>query len=472
MNNTAKTLYEIYKERISKSSCIGDTSDSNILDIIHLSENDHTNILWSILKFKQADKFPFFESFVRNVLGLDITKLCAFISEGSRTQFQAIPIGNSKDASGFIDLVIRVGNKVIIVENKVCGATDANWQLLRYYFSFVEFKSETHSKLVPTIKDKCFQDLYNSYHSNSKTFSKAEDVYLVYLTKDGKEASNNSIGGLQSLINDHYIPISYFGEVCDGRKNLLSWLKHDVLRNLPYLESGTFIKSIVLYIDYLENVMNESNEVVENKYLSDKDWIEAISKFEIKDLIEDYSYYRNLKGVEDKDNEDCTIVDKYMKFLKAGINYKLTNILGCIKENWVIRWTPAYIKLYKKEWMGIFPESSTTCLAHWELLKDMDHDKPDFKWEFHLEGAELSQYASQINEKIIHASLVTKGGHMKNVFHFENSCKSYILKNNDEIINDYFSTMLNNTEFEELTNTIISEVQKLMNKEKIQFIPQ
>lgn len=44
--------------------------DFNALTTVHLSENDHTNILCEILNMKVDGKRPFMESFVCDVLGI------------------------------------------------------------------------------------------------------------------------------------------------------------------------------------------------------------------------------------------------------------------------------------------------------------------------------------------------------------------------------------------------------------------
>ena len=81
--------------------------DFNALTTVHLSENDHTNILCEILNMKVGDKKPFMESFVREVLGMDYNECDILVA---KTQVQAI----SAKGLGFIDLLIVKSSKFSI----------------------------------------------------------------------------------------------------------------------------------------------------------------------------------------------------------------------------------------------------------------------------------------------------------------------------------------------------------------------
>ena len=119
--------------------------DFNALTTVHLSENDHTNILCEILNMKVGDKKPFMESFVREVLGIDYNECDILVA---KTQVQAI----SAKGLGFIDLLIVGNGKHIIVENKVCGAGDGPFQLARYYFSYIK-EDEDYLKQLLKMKN-------------------------------------------------------------------------------------------------------------------------------------------------------------------------------------------------------------------------------------------------------------------------------------------------------------------------------
>ena len=102
--------------------------DFNALTTVHLSENDHTNILCEILNMKVGDKKPFMESFVREVLGMDYNECDILVA---KTQVQAI----SAKGLGFIDLLIVGNGKHIIVENKERDAEEETKQKKKKYYT-------------------------------------------------------------------------------------------------------------------------------------------------------------------------------------------------------------------------------------------------------------------------------------------------------------------------------------------------
>lgn len=157
--------------------------DFNALTTVHLSENDHTNILREILNMQVNGKKPFMESFVRDVLG--ITGKMDYNNLLAKTQVQAI----SAKRLGFIDLLIDGNGKHIIVENKVCGAGDGPFQLARYYFSYIKWDEDDLKQLLKECSWEEFkqdekkyaeklQDSYNEWW-NKKNYVNNTDLYIV-----------------------------------------------------------------------------------------------------------------------------------------------------------------------------------------------------------------------------------------------------------------------------------------------------
>ena len=226
------------------------TRDFNALTTVHLSENDHTNILCEILNMKVGDTKPFMESFVQDVLGIKIEDMDSqnFVA---KTQEQAI----SAKGLGFIDLLIKSNDKLIIVENKVCGAGDGPFQLARYYFSYVQ-DDDCFTQLIKDCdwefklsnKDKFVGNLHEQYEEWWQGHE-ADEPYLVYLTDVAdKEPSKNSLpDDLKSKLDDHYIHISYEEDIYD-------WLKNKVLPKIQYGKTGDAHNSIILYLRELENL--------------------------------------------------------------------------------------------------------------------------------------------------------------------------------------------------------------------------
>ena len=450
-------LFDSFSATLQKMSSVGTEKDINLLSTIHLSENDHTNILWQLLQFKRGECFPFLDSFVKNVLGIqdiDTTKL----SNDSKTQYQAMPLKTK--GSGFIDLLLKIDEKYFIIENKVCGAGDGKWQLLRYYFSFVKL-TENNQNVIKENLDE-FKELYNKFRKNNRTFVDAKNVYIVYLTKNGEDVDENSIGGLND--SQEFLNVSYFGDDSD-KKSIISWLKEDVLPNIPYGESGSLIKSLLLYVDYLDTEMDVSNGFSNKALFRDKDFSSKIEKLQINKLIEEYHNYRVSKAdtveIERAHNQ-------YLRILQASISDKLSNILKKIQPaEWCIKWTPRYIMLYKSEWFEI-AQTPSFPLIHWELLKDMDTKKACFDWDFHIEADNLKSKIDTIKEKAVLSEYKHRicSGQIKQLYQMKCTKKTkYILRYDDEDIKEMFREMLNDSKFKDLTDKIMDEVRSLINNE-------
>lgn len=479
-NNKQKELsspnsleFDSFKKAFSRAS-IGSESDVNFLDCIHLSENDHTNILWQILQYKRHGQYPFLKSFVEDVLGLPYYQNFGVdepLVSPSGTQCRAIGLGDKKEPTGFIDLLLKSPRKVFIIENKVCGAGDMDWQLLRYYYSFVTYERNAN---IPSIQNnsKNFETLYDNFKENTKETCKADDVFLIYLTKDGsKEPEEKSIGNLRKTIGDRYIPVSYFGDDYDDRKCIFNWLKEDVLPNVPYIESGHFLQSLILYVNYLENSFDDGGNMPLDASLYKKLEIENLN---IKDLIFAYKEeFNNNKKNTRKENsgsaEEENLRTKYLKFIKACINYKLIEIANEVnidcKTDWIIRWDPHYIMLFRKAWFDNPNYSRTPNISfmHWELLKWFNNSNADFsKWEFHLEGPHLGQCVEGVkNELKLNES--TKSGHIKNVLTLKN--KAYILNEDEDKIKNYLDGLFKYPDFKEITEKIEQVVNNILNQQ-------
>lgn len=436
-------MYDDFERILQNELSIGNTGDANLLNCIHLNENDHTNILWQILQYKQDDKLPFLESFVKKVLGID-WKLCSLDNE-SKTQYPAIPgKGNAQNQKfGFIDLLLKNDDKVIIIENKVCGASDQNYQLARYYHSFVEM-TDKNQPYYNSLKSA-----YGSYHkSHGNAYSK-DNVYVVYLTEYGTLPKDEYVVAFQKQIGEHFVQASYFGSgEDDNKKSLLDWLKEDVLTRMPYVKSGRMLKSLLLYIDYLETWCNGDEEIKYGK--------SVCSFFKDKPLNELYKAFEDNESKELKREKG----KEFSHALRYFINKKLNELLP--NQEWAIFWTPAYLLIYKKTWNEI-ECGRRFCMVHWELLKHMSQ-KPDYSWGFHMEGKNLNILAkNDVWKKIFNSKKANGAGQFRNAFTLtpEQKEDSYILSLSDTEIKDYFGKLLNNDDFKILTGEAINTIKKL-----------
>ena len=206
------------------------------------------------------------------------------------------PIGAiSKDYNegGRLDILIESPQKIIIIENKII-ADDEKKQLIRYY---------------------------NYARKKGKKFA------ILYLTLDGKEASQISIKGKDIIKNKdtilqpqvHYYPISYKGDI-------LLWL----MRCLEISASHPMVReTIIQYINLIKKLTNIMDEETKNLLLSEKNIAFTAEILSSKDDLEKEIRIHFLELLKEKN------------FL--GLSEWIE--VSTLKERWLFQ---------PKEWPGIF----------------------------------------------------------------------------------------------------------------------
>lgn len=200
---------------------------ANVIDELHAGENAHSRILRMLLQYSCSGTFPVYKSFIglikkrcnSNVIPNDID--CyhpTFVNEEGR-----------------IDLLIKdscpkdscLKKFAIIIENKICGATDQDKQIQRYI-------EKAEGDNVDTNR-----------------------IFVIYLTKDGtKEASDCSLTveakkklGITEDSTGRFIRLDYMNHI-------LLWLQNDVYPTIP-IKEDILVSSIRLYIDYLNGIFGK-----------------------------------------------------------------------------------------------------------------------------------------------------------------------------------------------------------------------
>ncbi len=184
----------------------------NIIDELHINENGHSRILLKLLQYRNTEgEYIFLESLLKYING-----------KNHSSQFSRILIKNPliTQEEARIDLWVRdrEGGYAIIFENKVYNAQDQEAQLSRY---------------IDKTKTQHF-DINN--------------IFVVYLSSRGQEPEDQSWGGYKDEFNDRYINLSF-------RKDILAWLKSDVLPNI-HAKDVYLNTAIIQYIDYLEGLFS------------------------------------------------------------------------------------------------------------------------------------------------------------------------------------------------------------------------
>lgn len=204
----------------------------NVIDELHANENAHSRILCKLLQYQDENgKYSILESF--------ITQISKIVPSFSQIVIEDPLITQEK---GRIDLWIRDKKYAIILENKVCGASDQNRQLERYI-------------------DKTKKYNRNAYRD--------DNIYIVYLPADNHDPSNNSWGKYygSTICNSNYANISY-------QYTILPWLQNDIL---PFctLRENILSSAIYQYIDYLNGAFG-LRTAQKQKYHMEKKWLKEL----------------------------------------------------------------------------------------------------------------------------------------------------------------------------------------------------
>lgn len=366
------SLYESFKEVYEKETALTPCSNRNLYSTIHLSENDHTQILWDIIRYRKNGKYVFIKSFIKDCLGIDNFEMSDenVVSVTNATQYPSLSnVGESPQNTnryGFIDLLLKDKDKVIIVENKVCDASDGKNQLARYFYTFAKIDQDLEELKKAGINTT----------DNSQPIADNK-IFVVYLTKDVSKTFPTEKSSLPDflkkrlgLVNEkkepldtnnqdinipnasHYIHISY-------SENIVNWIKENVLPEISAYNSNVFYQSVALYVDYLENDLLGQTQKSRDIYITEvynkivKDYSSQKSWYKVwLDLYEDFNN-KTLK------NEDLQVLNAYNTFLRAQLNRILDDHLD---DEWKAYCTPSFVLLYKEEWRKLSPNTDIPVL--------------------------------------------------------------------------------------------------------------
>lgn len=371
-------IFKSFKKKYDTQNSSAPFSNTNLFSTIHLSENDHTNILWDIIRYRKNGKYIFLNSFIKDCLGLMNFEMEFEKLEPQATQYQSLSNKNESSTDknyGYIDLLLKDKDKdkdetrAIIIENKVCDAGDGINQLARYYYTFaaqntdnpgfnitpqntslnddniyVVYLTKDDSKIFPENKSnslpKCLQ-------KRLKLIKNEESIYDVKNGKPIFDAEDFSIPE-----NSHYIHISY-------SEDILPWLKEKVLPEISAYNSDEFYRSVCLYVDYLENDVLGQTQQSRNIYLTNgyNDIVEGKTWKELYELLLEKSKQKrqtnanNKATDEDEDEDEYKYLNPYINFLRAQVTRKVNDAISTEStERWKSYCTPSFVLFYKTEW--------------------------------------------------------------------------------------------------------------------------
>ena len=264
LKQIALWLFELTNsEKQARKNILYENSNNN--------ENWHSRILRMLLEYHENDSYPILDSFI------DLLNKKMDLSINSVSKYTKPPRVECYNEWEHIDTLVRINNDALVIENKINWAVDQDAQIERY---------------IKTIIQNPMID--------------GNNIYVIYLTSDGnKIVSDDSFTEeAKSFIGkNHFIPLNYLNDI-------LPWLKDTLLD----IENKIMFSSILVYIDYLENMFkNESDYQITNK---------IIEKMEVKEI--------SIKNLE-----EC------FKVLDGAT--KLVNELNKIKEQKIQEVADAYI---------------------------------------------------------------------------------------------------------------------------------
>lgn len=182
----------------------------NLIDELHINENGHSRILFRLLSFvNEKGEYEIFQSLLNYIIWRNGKDDCGFSN---------ITIKNPRitQEEERIDLWVRDTGYAIIFENKIYNAADQDAQLFRYI------------------------------EKTNKQSYKKHDIYIIYLSSDGKEPDHQTWGEYENEFTNRYVNLSF-------KNDILPWLKGSVLPSVR-LKDCFLQSAIQQYIDYLEGL--------------------------------------------------------------------------------------------------------------------------------------------------------------------------------------------------------------------------
>lgn len=324
-----KNIFAEFKENYDKNN----KKEFLLFDLANAKENDHTRILKHLFSYKDDLNCHIFLNMFLKRYNLPLP----LINSEFKITDQENAIGLKDNSKGFIDLFIEykdINDKPIkiIIENKVCNASDTDKQLARYIAT------------ISGIQENGFDKWYDSWDPNGVSQNTtmaintriSNDLYVIYLTKDGsKEPDKKSLpDSLREEIGEHYYPLNYIDEI-------LPWLKEDVLPHCPYQDNGIMIAGIQQYIAYLNYYLYDNQSIDISTFESFKKEFENKSEFQKYDEL-----IKAIGSGKDSSEDNVTIS------FRNSIEQYCRSIFKIDKpEGWILDVAPNYMYLYKKSWL-------------------------------------------------------------------------------------------------------------------------
>lgn len=262
MGNADKNNNELIDKLVTlvKLDVDKNTQPYNLFTMWDMSENDHTKLLLSLLRFKQDNKYVLINSFMQrfaNEIGKRFANEIG-ISDNQRVEiyynrkYVYYTENNATTRNSSIDGLILIkdtnkdingqnNNCAIIIENKIKDAPDQQNQVRRYIY---HMHKQEHIELD---KIWCFyiaSDGSKSISKGSYIPSYEEEntppnILSLKINKDSTESDEK----VDCHIGDRFVELNY-------KYDITSWLREDILDKRIYPESLTAV--VRAYLESLE----------------------------------------------------------------------------------------------------------------------------------------------------------------------------------------------------------------------------
>ena len=318
----------------------------NLIEDLRLSNNihetAHSRVLYKLLCCGKCHSYPLLRTFLE-IVGIekDSNDVKLFVEKEN------------------IDLLIEIGDKVIILENKVNHAKDQDRQIEKYY-------------------------------NNIKKNHEEENIYVIYLTRnilDNDPNEDSLPKDLREKLKEkkHYNKISYEKEIREWISECKKGWKSELI-NSVLIQYGDFIKNMFepnkkrnevmnsiidkiiwnvndtekvdvkkVDIDKKDNIINEQLEKVRNAEKSLREYKDGLEKYIINEVaykLDNYIKKNISKEIQKNKKIQCKV-----DYSKAHIDFCVSYKEGLYK---------GVVSLYKYEnfWFGLCMKDG--CLVGWD----------------------------------------------------------------------------------------------------------
>lgn len=346
MEEMNEILKEIALSLYDELARVGQKSQKNILyENSNNNENWHSRILRMLLEYRDDESYPFLDSFIK-LINKKLKNKKANLSIEPTNRDGCVAKVLCYNEWEHIDTLVKINNDVIIIENKIHWAIDQYKQIERY---------------IETVK----------------LDSSVNNIYVVYLTSDGKkqvESYSYTEKAKEQLGEHNFICLNY-------KEDIFTWLKNIMLGIEP--KDKILYSSILLYANFIEDMFKQEKNQITNKMINEmeKNKIDTSSLENCFKLVSGTStLLEELNKEKEKRIIECarTCVEYPLRvFLKE----RLDNNLNLVKAEFNLgffsieiqypKWKKCYIHL------GVWQYKNYGGLAYFDPNNPLDQETID-----------------------------------------------------------------------------------------------